>query len=123
MEEIKIDIDLNEEPIENEELKKNYTYFLDDNYLNSLKDHIKDLLIIFCNPISGNQEGKIFLEIASHYEMKNGYKIIDFSKISSKEKENYLPIKAVFLKLIDKKEHQNGIEFNKKIYKNQTMEK
>ena len=109
MEEIKIDMDLNEEHIENEELKKNYTYFLDDNYLNSLKDHIKDLLIIFCNPISGNQEGKIFLDIASHYDMKNGYKIIDFSKISSKEKENYLPIKAVFLKLIDKKEHQDGI--------------
>jgi len=34
MEEIKIDMDLNEEHIENEELKKNYTYFLDDNYLN-----------------------------------------------------------------------------------------
>ncbi len=96
MEEIKIDIDLNEEGKNDEELKKKYTYFFDDNYLNSLKDHIKDLLIIFCNPISGNQEGRIFLEIASKYEMENGYKIIDYSKRSSKEKKDYLPIKAVF---------------------------
>ena len=120
MEDIKINID--ENLIKSEELYRKYTYLSDDNYLNFLNENIKHLLVIFCNPISGNQEGKIFLDIAENFKMKNGYKIIDFSKIDSKGKEKYSPIIAVFLKLIDKTEHESGITLIKNIQKSNNID-
>ena len=52
-----------------------------------IKENIDKSLIIFCNPLSGNQEGKIFLKIANRYQTEEKYKIIDFPYLSSKKKK------------------------------------
>ena len=41
-------------------------------------ENIQNTIIIFCNPLSGNQEGKIILDIASNYRTHEDYKLIDF---------------------------------------------
>ena len=69
-------------------------------------DNIDKTLIIFCNPISGNQEGKIVLNIAKHYLTKERYKIIDFQYLLPNK--NYEPIKSVFFELIDKADNDKG---------------
>ena len=50
-----------------------------------LKYDLNSSLVIFINPKSGNKEGEIILEIASKYKTKEGYKLIDFSKIEKNE--------------------------------------
>ena len=69
-------------------------------------DNIDKALIIFCNPISGNQEGKIVLNIAKHYLTKEQYKIIDFQYLVPNK--NYEPIKSVFFELINKEDNAKG---------------
>lgn len=70
-----------------------------------------NLLIMFVNPISGNQEGKIFLSIASKYVNEEGYKIIDYSKLQTIKKQPFNePIVAVLFNLIDKTEHKEAVE-------------
>ena len=71
-----------------------------------LMENIDKTLIIFCNPISGNQEGKIVLNIANHYLTREKYKIIDFQYLLTEKK--YEPIKAVFFELIDKEDNAKG---------------
>lgn len=69
-----------------------------------LQDNIENVIFIFCNPKSGNQEGKIFLNIASKYVTADNYNLIDFKEINT----SYKPIKAIFFELIKKEEYQKG---------------
>ena len=69
-------------------------------------ENIQNTIIIFCNPLSGNQEGKIILDIASNYRTQEDYKLIDFQYLNSKK--NYEPIKAVFFELINKEDNAKG---------------
>ena len=55
---------------------------------------IKNTIIVFCNPLSGNQEGKIILNTASNFKTQENYRLMDFQYIKSNIK--YEPIKAVF---------------------------
>ena len=71
-----------------------------------LGEHIDKTIIIFCNPISGNKEGRIFLNIANHYLTKEKYKLIDFQYLVTEKK--YEPIKAVFFELINKQDNEKG---------------
>ena len=71
-----------------------------------IMERIDKTLIIFCNPISGNQEGKIILDITNHYLTKEKYKIIDFQYLVTVQK--YEPIKAVFFNLINKEDNAKG---------------
>jgi diacylglycerol kinase (ATP) len=95
----------------NNNIETNPIYNKIDNLHDKIKVDLNNVLVIFVNPISGNQEGKIFLQIAKNYQTKEGYKIIDFSLIkSSDSKIKYEPFKAVFFKLIDKEEFNKGLE-------------
>jgi diacylglycerol kinase (ATP) len=67
---------------------------------------IQNSMIIFCNPLSGNQEGKIILDIASKFKTQDGYKLMDFQYINSNNK--YEPIKAIFFELINKEDNAKG---------------
>ena len=67
-------------------------------------DNIENTIIMFCNPLSGNQEGKIILNIASKYKTQENYKLIDFQYLKSK----YNPIKAVIFELINKEDNAKG---------------
>ena len=69
-------------------------------------EHLDKSLIIFCNPISGNQEGKIIIETMNHYISKEKYRFVDYQYI--KTKNQYEPIKAVFFELIDKDDNMKG---------------
>ena len=71
-----------------------------------LMENINKTLIAFCNPISGNKEGKIFLNIANHYLTKEKYKLIDFQYLVSEKK--YEPLKVVFFELINKEDNEKG---------------
>ena len=71
-----------------------------------LMEHIDKVLIVFCNPISGNREGKIFLDLAQHYLTKEKYKLIDFQYLLTLQK--YEPIKAVFFELINQEDKTKG---------------
>ena len=73
--------------------------------LNEYNERIRDILIIFVNPISGNQEGKVFLNIAIPYTTQHSppYKIIDYSKLSSSSTP-YEHIVAFMFNLINKTE-------------------
>ena len=95
----------------NNNIETNPIYNKIENLHDKIKVDLNNVLVIFVNPISGNQEGKIFLQIAKNYQTKEGYKIIDFSLIkSSDSKIKYEPFKAVFFKLIDKGEFNKGLE-------------
>ena len=71
-----------------------------------IMENMDKALIMFCNPISGNQEGKIVLSIANHYFTKEKYKLIDFQYLKTEKK--YEPIKAVFFELINKEDNAKG---------------
>ena len=71
-----------------------------------IMENIQNTIIMFCNPISGNQEGKIILDIASNYRTQEDYKLIDFQYLNSKK--NFEPIKAVFFELINKEDNAKG---------------
>lgn len=86
----------------------------DSETFETIKLNIDKSLIIFCNPISGNQEGKIFLNIAKKYIQKDTFQFLDFQKISlSSEIKEKQPIKALFFNLIDKEENLKGQNFIK----------
>ena len=67
---------------------------------------IKNTIIVFCNPLSGNQEGKIILNTASNFKTQENYRLMDFQYIKSNIK--YEPIKAVFFELINKEDNAKG---------------
>ena len=71
-----------------------------------LMENIDKLLIIFCNPLSGDREGKIFLNLANNYLTKEKYKLIDFQHLLNTEK--YEPIKATFFELINLEDKVKG---------------
>ena len=71
-----------------------------------IMENIQNTIIMFCNPLSGSQEGKIILDIASNYRTLEDYKLIDFQYLNSKK--NYEPIKAVFFELINKEDNAKG---------------
>ena len=67
-------------------------------------ENIENTIIMFCNPLSGNQEGKIILNIASKYKTQENYRLIDFQYLKSK----YNPIKTVIFELINKEDNAKG---------------
>ena len=67
-------------------------------------ENIENTIIMFCNPLSGNQEGKIILNIASKRKTQENYRLIDFQYLKSK----YNPIKAVIFELINKEDNAKG---------------
>ena len=69
-------------------------------------DNIKNTIILFCNPLSGNREGELILNIASNFKTQEDYKLIDFQYLNSKKK--YEPIKAVIFELINKEDNAKG---------------
>ena len=71
-----------------------------------IMSNIQNSLILFCNPLSGNREGRIILDIASNYRTQENYRLIDFQYLNSKNK--YLPIKVVIFELIDKEDNAKG---------------
>ena len=81
--------------IENENLDLTTKYVL---------ENIKNTIILFCNPLSGNREGKIILDIASNYRTQEDYKLIDFQYLNTKNE----PIKAVIFELISKEDNAKG---------------
>ena len=71
-----------------------------------LMENIDKTLIIFCNPISGNKEGRIILNLVNHYLTKEKYKLIDFQYLVTQRQ--YEPIKTVFFDLITKEDNLKG---------------
>ena len=71
-----------------------------------IMENIKDTIILFCNPLSGNREGRIILDIASGYKTKENYKLIDFQYLNSKK--TYAPFKVIFFELINKEDNAKG---------------
>ena len=69
-------------------------------------EHIDKSLILFCNPISGNQEGNIFLNLGRHYITKEHYKLIDFQYLVTQKV--YEPIKVIMFELINKEDNDKG---------------
>ena len=78
----------------------------EDLTLKYILENIQSTIILFCNPISGNQEGKIILDIASNYKTKENYKLVDFQYLSSKKA--YEKIKLVVFELINKEDNAKG---------------
>ena len=68
--------------------------------------NIDKSLIIFCNPLSGNKEGKKILNMMNHYISKDNYKLIDYQYLVTGKK--YEPIKAIFFELINKEDNEKG---------------
>ena len=79
-------------------------------------ENIHKILIFFCNPISGNQEGQIFLNIASNYKTKDNYKLMDFQYLKSSSNKEYLPMIVVVFQLTSKEETNQGNLLVKKCY-------
>ena len=69
-------------------------------------ENIDKSLIIFCNPISGNKEGKKILKMMNHYMSKENYRLIDFQYLMTGK--NYQPVKALFFELINKEDNDKG---------------
>ena len=69
-------------------------------------DNMKNTLILFCNPLSGNKEGRLILDIASNYKTQENYKLIDFQYLKSKKP--YEPFKVAIFELIDKDDNEKG---------------
>jgi diacylglycerol kinase (ATP) len=89
------EINQNQTNIENMDLTTKY-----------IMENIDKSLIIFCNPISGNQEGKIVLSIAKHYLTREQYKLIDFQYLQTEKR--YEPIKSIFFELVNKEDNAKG---------------
>lgn len=85
----------------------------DSSTFNEFISDIDNGIIIFCNPISGNQEGKIFLGIAEKYKSIDNFQYIDFSKIQLSSDETPKPLKVLLFNLVDKSENQKGQTFLK----------
>ena len=73
-----------------------------------LMENIDKTLIIFCNPISGNKEGKIILSTMNNYKSKDNYRIMDYQYLQTKKK--YEPIKGIFFELINKEDNEKRIK-------------
>lgn len=71
-----------------------------------ISENIDKSLIFFCNPISGNQEGNIFLNIGKHYMTKEHYKLIDFQYLVTPKV--YEPIKVIMFELINREDNAKG---------------
>ena len=69
-------------------------------------ENIDKSLIIFCNPLSGNKEGRIILNMMDHYISKEKYRLIDYQYLLTGKK--YEPIKAIFFDLINKEDNNKG---------------
>lgn len=69
-------------------------------------ENIDKSLIVFCNPISGNQDGKILLNMMNKFISKEKYRIIDYQNFVSEK--TYEPIKAIFFELINKEDNLKG---------------
>ena len=69
-------------------------------------ENLDKALIIFCNPISGNREGEIILDLADHYITKEKYKLIDFQYLVTAKK--YEPIKSIYFDLLNKQDVAKG---------------
>ena len=71
-----------------------------------LMENIDKTLIMFCNPLSGNQEGNILLGLGNHYLTRQKYRLIDFQYLQAQKK--FEPIKAIFFNLRDKEDNAKG---------------
>ena len=71
-----------------------------------IQENIEKTHIVFCNPLSGNLEGKIILDTASKYKTQENYRLIDFQHLKSKI--TYEPIKAVFFELVNQDDNSKG---------------
>ena len=78
--------------------------------LETIKNNIQDTFFIFCNPLSGDQNGLKILQLADRYTMNNEYKYIDFSNFPN---QKFYPIKSFFFNLINIPERDKGIELIK----------
>ena len=102
---------------ENQIINTNISPTTDDLTTQYILQNIPKVLIFFCNPISGNQEGKIFLDIAKNYKTKDDYKLMDFQFLKSKNnKIVYEPIIVVVFELTSKEETEKGNLMIKKCY-------
>ena len=73
---------------------------------NYICENIDKSLIVFCNPLSGNQEGKKILETMNKYISKENYKIMDYEYLQTEKQ--YEPIKAIYFELVDKEDNEKG---------------
>ena len=69
-------------------------------------ENIDKSMIIFCNPISGNQDGKKILNMMNHYISKENYRLIDYQYLQTGK--TYEPIKLVVFELINKEDNNKG---------------
>ena len=76
-------------------------------------ENIDKSLIIFCNPISGNKDGRIILNMMNHYISKEKYRLIDYQYLVTMTK--YEPIKGIFFELIDKEDNNKGQKLLKSV--------
>ena len=76
-------------------------------------ENIDKSLIVFCNPISGNKEGRKILNIMEHYISKENYRLMDYQYLSTEK--TYEPIKAVFFELINKEDNIKGQKLLKNV--------
>ncbi|MCQ2817449.1 MAG: diacylglycerol kinase [archaeon] len=81
------------------------THQSEEKYLSRLKD----ILFIFANPLSGNQEGAIFLDLARIYTCDKEFKILDFGSLM---KGKY-PILTYFFNIIKPEEKSQGMKIIK----------
>lgn len=105
----------NNETIQLKQIQLQNSYL--NNMTNKISDYsfnnrLSDLLFVFVNPISGNQQGKIVLKIGSLFKSKEGSIILDYSAIQLSIK-HHEPIVAFLFKLINKEELSRGRELLK----------
>ena len=76
-------------------------------------ENIDKSLIIFCNPISGNEDGRKILNMMNHYISTERYRLIDYQYLVTMTK--YEPIKGIFFELIDKEDNKKGQKLLKSV--------
>ena len=69
-------------------------------------ENIDKSIIVFCNPISGNQEGKKILKMMNQYISKENYRLIDYQYLQTGK--TYEPIKIIVFELINKEDNAKG---------------
>ena len=69
-------------------------------------ENIDKSIIVFCNPISGNQEGKKILKMMNHFISKENYRLIDYQYLQTGK--TYEPIKIIVFELINKEDNAKG---------------
>ena len=93
--------------IENKIIKENNVIKHEaDSTTQYLYENIDKSLIIFCNPLSGNKEGKKILYMMSHYISKEKYRLIDYQYLVLGKK--YEPIKVIFFEIINREDNEKG---------------